>query len=411
MGSLYIANQITGEGLDEIQRLLMARKLGCNAAIDGPPGVGKTYCVLEISKILGQQLFTKTCSSRTTESQIISFPVLSAKNGSSVTRYMNGPLCLAMDAPGIFYGDEFNLLKEDVQKRLNSAFDERRNIDRMDGRQIEAKNGFWVVISYNPTESLVSRDLEDSVADRFIHLHYRRWEPDFKAYVSTVKARGITSLSAKDNPFGIRFETRGVGENQEFYTLRTVSGKKIWCDFFTGKPISGGPEYTYLVYDTTSIFARGDKKLRESLDSLDKQAFGEIELARVLARYTDLMASLSRTGESPLLKKIGLGDLKEKEDLELISIHESSARIEMAAMKHYRYLIDRGWNRYLAQAYAVRLVLDQICYGQYRERKLRETTVYDLAVTVAKNMRLLLDNTNYNTEFITKKLLGTPRNG
>ncbi len=44
----------------------------------------------------------------------------------------------------IFYGDEFNLLKEDVQKRMNSAFDERRFIDRSDGGQIKALPGFLV---------------------------------------------------------------------------------------------------------------------------------------------------------------------------------------------------------------------------------------------------------------------------
>lgn len=110
----YIANQITVEGIDELQRLLMARSLGIHAALDGPPGVGKTKSVIETAKILGLDLFTKTCSGRTTESHIISHPVLTMQDGASVTSHINGPLTLAMESPGIFYGDEFNLLKEDV---------------------------------------------------------------------------------------------------------------------------------------------------------------------------------------------------------------------------------------------------------------------------------------------------------
>ena len=179
--SFFVANQVTYEGFDELQRLLMCRYLGVHTAIDGPPGVGKTHSVIEVSRILGMRLYTKTCSSRTTESHIISYPVLTVREGASITGHANGPLVSAMLEPGIFYGDEFNLLKEDVQKRLNSAFDERRYIDRNDGVQIEARPGFWGVISYNPTQNLTSRDLEDSVADRFVHLHYGRWNPDFKA--------------------------------------------------------------------------------------------------------------------------------------------------------------------------------------------------------------------------------------
>jgi hypothetical protein len=134
--------------------------------------------------------------------------VLGVQDGASVTTHVNGPLVNAMIDPGIFYGDEFNLLKEDVQKRMNSAFDERRSIDRSDGMQVFAKKGFWGVISYNPTQNFTSRDLEDSVADRFIHLHYERWTPDFKAYVAHKKAIGNKNLSFAD--FGITLVSRNI---------------------------------------------------------------------------------------------------------------------------------------------------------------------------------------------------------
>lgn len=412
---LYIANQVTYEGLDELQRLILAHDLGIHAAIDGPPGVGKTQSVIEAARILGLKLYTKTCSSRTTESHIISFPVLALRDGVSVTAHVNGPLCRAMEEPGIFYGDEFNLLKEDVQKRLNSAFDERSSIDRSDGESVTAKEGFWSVISYNPTQNLVSRDLEDSVADRFIHLHYERWAADFKAYVSAMNARksSIENLAAQED-YGIQLGWRGISAGGKFFLGQSPQdGKKIpsdastvkWLDFFQGNVTSEKPDYVYRVFDRTSILQQSDAQTRKSLEDLAEQSFSEIELARMLSRFTEMLQSLARTGESPLLKKIGLSDLREKEDLELLSLHESSTRIEAAALKHFRRLVESGWNRYLAQSYAVRLVIDQACFGQYRTKKLRDQTVYSLVNLIARSMRLFADSTKYNTRLITESIL------
>ncbi|MCB1173169.1 MAG: hypothetical protein KDK39_06380 [Leptospiraceae bacterium] len=111
-----------------------------------------------------------------------------------------------------------------------------------------------------------------------------------------------------------------------------------------------------------------------------------------------------------MLKKIGLSDLNEKEDLELLDIPDSSARIEMAAMLHYEYLCGLGWNRYLAQSCAARLVVDQICYGQYRMKKLRDFSVYDMVTMVARYMRLFADNRQYNIRLITQNLLNAEKN-
>ncbi|MCB1190141.1 MAG: AAA family ATPase [Leptospiraceae bacterium] len=403
----YVANQVTYEGLDELQRLVLAYKLGLHVAIDGPPGVGKTQSVLELSHILSKPIFTKTCSSRTTESHIISFPILTVREGVSVTAQENGPLVRAMIEGGIFYGDEFNLLKEDVQKRMNSAFDDRASIDRMDGQIIKAQNDFWGAISYNPTNNMVSRDLEESVADRFVHFHYERWDADFKALVASNKAKnGRPGNQLSDLEFDIRLEWRGIGEGYKLLRGKESSdGKVSWFDFFTNAPYKENPIYTYHCYDKSSIFQSNASSLKQDLASLAEGAFSEQELARMISRFTELLFSLSHTGESPLLKKIGLSDLKEKEDLELFSLHESSTRIEVACLKHYQKLLSLGWNRYLAQSYAVRIVIDQICYGQFRNKRLRENTTYSLVTLIAKNMRLFAETSKYNTKILTDSIL------
>ncbi len=141
------------------------------------------------------------------------------------------------------------------------------------------------------------------------------------------------------------------------------------------------------------------------IKNLDKGVYSPQDLPRIIARFTDLMNNLATTGQSPLLKSIGMSKLESEEDLELLTLHESSARIEIAALKHYQFFISKGWNKYLAQAYAVRLIVDQICYGQYRNHKLRDMTVYELSISIAKSMRLFAENATYNSQMVSDVLL------
>jgi len=387
--NFYIANQITPEGLDEIQRLILAHSLGLHVALEGPPGVGKTKSVYEIAKILGLPLHLKSCSSRTVESHIISYPVLMEKNGVSITEHVNGPLCSAMLDGGIFYGDEFNLLRSDVQKRLNSAFDDRRTVDRNDGAQITAAPGFWAVISYNPTENVVARDLEDSVADRFIHFYYGRWDPDFKAYVSSRIAMGKNNINTDTaQEFNLAASWRAITPQLEFLSGKIESGKFIWRNYFTGELWNGKPRYIYRVCVGKSI-TNASLPVAKNYSS---NAF-----ARLISRFTEIIYNLATTGKSPILNENGMKNILDNEDLELLSVHESSTRIESAALSHYNELLRRGCNAVIAQAYSTRLVIDQICYGQFRGRKLTSLTVHDLVTAIARCLNLLGEQTRYNT--------------
>lgn len=388
LSSFYIASQVTPEGFDEIQRLILAYMLNQHVALSGPPGVGKTKSVYEVARILRLPLYMKSCSSRTTESQIISYPVLTERNGTSVTAHVNGPLALAMINGGIFYGDEFNLLRSDVQKRMNSAFDERRAIDRNDGVQIKAKNGFWAVISYNPTDSMVTRDLEDSVADRFIHFHYDRWPSNFKAFVSSRIAQGKSPFREDNmNDFNLKLGWRGIASDLTFLEGKVESGTIVWCNFFTKQPWQGKPYYIYRCY----------KQVSNASQMMEGGIYSENTLAMMIAEFTDIVYNLSKTGQSPLLSQYGMQNVISPDDLEIFSIHETSTRIESAALAHHHELIQKGCKPQLAQSYAVRMVIDQICYGQFRNKMLSNMSVHQLVTNIAECLGLLGPRKRFNT--------------
>lgn len=398
---LYIATQITKEGLDEIQSLSMCYKLSLNVALDGLPGIGKTQSVIELSEIFGLKLFTKTCSSRTSESHIISHPILTEKNGVSITEHANGPLVLAMITPGVFYGDEYNLLKEDVQKRMNSAFDERRSIDKNDGEIIKSKDGFFSIISYNPSKDMSSRDLEDSVADRFVHFHYNEWISDLKAYISMKKTKQNNN-TLKYSDFGIKLEERGISKDGSFFIKDEVSGK--WLDFFKKTEAKKEPDFIYYAHSVKNL-NQNDKEGMKALDILSEKSFSEIELARVFSKFSELINELTITGNSPILNKIGLDNINSSEDAELLQVHRTSTRIISAALKHYHHLITLGFNKYLAQSYSTSIIINQMCYGTYRDIKLKETSNYELVMSIAKAFGLFADSKTYNTSFIRENLL------
>jgi len=181
----YIANQTNDHGLDEVQRLLLAYTLNQNVALSGPPGIGKTELVEEFAKAVGKQIYGDPLDEHMTEAPLIGFPVLEGSNGSTVSVWKNGWVTKAMDEGQIFYGDEFDLLSGSVQKRMNAAFDDRKAVTRRDGEVIPAEDGFFAVVSYNPSERISKRQLEESVADRFVHQEFRYLPSDLEAAIAS----------------------------------------------------------------------------------------------------------------------------------------------------------------------------------------------------------------------------------
>jgi hypothetical protein len=398
----YIASQITPEGMDELQRLTLAYILGYNVALDGPPGVGKTQSVIAFGKLVNKNVFEKGCSEDTTENQIIGFPKLIEENGATITSYENGPLTKAMEAGGFFYGDEFNLLRRDKQKRLNSAFDDRRRIQRADDVEIKAKPGFMAVIAYNPTRALSVQDLEDSVADRFLHFHYQYMSPRIEAYVGALRsaqAMGRTRPSAES--YAIQLEKRAL-------VLRVLNGKLAarfyiydpgsskWFDVFSKK----APELDIDVAQNNlskdqlvSIYYAAKQQQTLHVNSKPIPQGKEIEVllkdfslkATGFFNIIRQMTEIGAAGLPPAIKSAYSGIAEAGQ----LVVHLPSLRVQSAALSHIDMLIQMGMDYNFARQYAGSLLVDQICFGKYRDRKNGEFTNYEIVSVIASSFGLL----------------------
>lgn len=415
----YIATQISNDNLDELQKMTIAYALGLNIALDGPPGVGKTESVLNFARILGKNVYEKSCSEDTTENQIISFPILKEENGATITAQENGPLCKAMLEGAIFYGDEFNLLKKDKQKKLNPAFDDRKRIHRADDIEIKAQKGFCAIISYNPTKSLSILDLEDSIADRFIHINYKYMPCSIESYIGALRSTTKTNYSKiPPEMFSIKLEKRAIilndkQDNIDFRFLVFDPELKTWINFFTGinedktvnsvkkiiddyKDKSNFRIAVYYCYksDMPHVFNKETTIQDERIKIIIE------EFSSKMSKFFIVIRDMMKFGSSkiPGFSKCDLINVGEFGE---IVVHPPSLRILSAAISHIIILMKRGMSAETAKSYAANLIIDQICFGKYRDRKTGDVTNYELVSSIARSFgfnieNFIVFNTNFN---------------
>ncbi|MBX3687110.1 MAG: CbbQ/NirQ/NorQ/GpvN family protein [Rhodocyclaceae bacterium] len=137
--------------------------------IKGPTGVGKTRFVAYMAARLGLPLFTVACHDDLTAADLVGRHLI----GDGQTVWCDGPLTRAVREGGICYLDEVVEARKDTTVVIHPLADDRRvlPIDRT-GEQLQAPDGFMLVMSYNPGYQNFLKGLKPSTRQRFVSLRF-----------------------------------------------------------------------------------------------------------------------------------------------------------------------------------------------------------------------------------------------
>jgi len=173
---------------DEEQLFRAAFEQKIPVLLKGPTGCGKTRFVEYMAYHLGRPLtviksgeksaggdngtipvVTVACHEDLTASDLVGRYLLEGES----TRWMDGPLTRAVKRGAICYLDEVVEARKDTTVLIHPLTDYRRllPIEKL-GQVIEAREGFLLVISYNPGYQSALKDLKHSTRQRFIALDF-----------------------------------------------------------------------------------------------------------------------------------------------------------------------------------------------------------------------------------------------
>ena len=199
---------------DEVELFEAAYASKIPVLLKGPTGCGKTrfieYMAFKLHRPLtiisevtetdensssgGLPLVTVACHEDLTASDLVGRYLL---EGDS-TRWIDGPLTRAVKAGGICYLDEIVEARKDTTVLIHPLTDHRRGlpIEKL-GQIVEARDGFLLVISYNPGYQSALKDLKQSTRQRFMAIEFNYPPRDLEAKIIEREA-GVTPAIAMD---------------------------------------------------------------------------------------------------------------------------------------------------------------------------------------------------------------------
>jgi nitric oxide reductase NorQ protein len=199
---------------DEIELFESAYAEKIPVLLKGPTGCGKTrfveYMAYKLGRPVsvvrdadgngthaeetGRQLITVACHEDLTASDLVGRYLL---EGDS-TRWIDGPLTRAVKAGAICYLDEIVEARKDTTVLIHPLTDHRRllPIEKL-GQIIEAKDGFLLVISYNPGYQSALKDLKHSTRQRFMSVEFGYPPRDLEAKIIAHES-GVNDSIAMD---------------------------------------------------------------------------------------------------------------------------------------------------------------------------------------------------------------------
>lgn len=154
---------------NEVEVFETAARNNLPVLLKGPTGCGKSRFVRYMAEKLGRPLVTVACQEDLAAADLTGRFLL--EGGETVWR--DGPLTRAVREGAICYLDEVVEARSDVMTVIHPLTDDRRvlPLDRL-GVELTAKEGFLVVISYNPGYQSVTKELKESTRQRFVSLAF-----------------------------------------------------------------------------------------------------------------------------------------------------------------------------------------------------------------------------------------------
>lgn len=174
---------------DEVELFTAAFDQKIPVLLKGPTGCGKTrfieYMAYRLDRPLtivkdvagqsegsahhGLPLVTVACHEDLTASDLVGRYLLEGES----TRWIDGPLTRAVKAGAICYLDEVVEARKDTTVLIHPLTDHRRilPIEKL-GQIVEARDGFLLVISYNPGYQSALKDLKHSTRQRFMAIEF-----------------------------------------------------------------------------------------------------------------------------------------------------------------------------------------------------------------------------------------------
>ena len=199
---------------DEIELFEAAFESKIPVLLKGPTGCGKTRFVEYMAWRLGRPLtiikggkgdakaeraealplVTVACHEDLTASDLVGRYLLEGEE----TRWIDGPLTRAVKAGAICYLDEVVEARKDTTVLIHPLTDHRRVLPiEKRGQIVEAREGFLLVISYNPGYQSALKDLKHSTRQRFISLEFTHPRKELEAKIIAHES-GVNEETASD---------------------------------------------------------------------------------------------------------------------------------------------------------------------------------------------------------------------
>ena len=153
---------------------------GLPLMIRGPTGSGKSRFVEHMAARLGRPLVTVAAHDDTSATDLTGRWVI--RGGE--TAWQDGPVTRAVRQGAILYIDEIAEARSDVVVVLHPLADHRRRlfVERHD-EEIEAAEGFLLVVSWNPGYQSSLREIKPSTRQRFVGLTFGYPSPEVERQI------------------------------------------------------------------------------------------------------------------------------------------------------------------------------------------------------------------------------------